>query len=167
MNASELHDFKRQVGEMQSHNWTRVVMWPRLWSEFKTPANHVWHWDSVPLEKSCSNAVPDDQHGVYTLTIAPPVARHPLLYFVTYVGKADKMTLQARFLSYFNEKQNLKRPHITLFLDQYDGFIKFSFCPVTDVSKISYIERELITALVPPLCKDLPAKVSPMVRAFH
>ena len=69
-------------------------------------------------------------------------------------------------MSYFNEKQNLKRPHITLLLDQYDGFIKFSFCPVVDVARISDIERELITALIPPLCKNLPAKVSAMARAF-
>jgi hypothetical protein len=55
--------------------------------------------------------VPDDQHGVYTFAIAPGVAQHPLLYLVTYVGKASRMTLRARFLSYFDERQNLKTVH--------------------------------------------------------
>ena len=166
MNATELHDFDQQVGVMQARTWTRIVMSPQLWSEFKTPPNHVWNWDSVPFQKDCSDAVPDDQHGVYTFAIAPSVAQHPLFYLVTYVGKAEKMTLQARFLSYFNEKKNLKRPHISLFLNRYDGFIMFSFCPVADVSTIFEIENQLINALIPPLCRQYPDAVSDMVRAF-
>ena len=103
---------------------------------------------------------------VYTFAIAPDVAQHPLLYLVTYVGKAYRMTLHDRFLSYFSEKKNLKRPHIRDFLRRYDGFVMFSFCPIVDVSKISEIEDELISALIPRLCKQYPGKVSDMVRAF-
>ncbi len=167
MNATELHDFDQQTDAMGAHRWERIVMWPRLWSEFTNPSNHVWNWDSTSFQRNCSDSVPDDKHGVYTFAIAPGVAEHPLLYLVTYVGKAGKMTLRARFLSYFNEKRNLKRPHIGRFLRQYEGFIMFSFCPVEDASTISQIEDELINALIPPLNRKLPAKVSAMVRAFH
>ena len=166
MDEAELHDFDQQVDAMKAHTWNRIVMWPQLWSEFKTPSNHVWNWDSVPFQRNCSEAVPNDQYGVYTFAIAPRVAQHPLLYLVTYVGKAERMTLQARFLSYFNEKKNLKRPHISQFLRRYDGFITFSFCPVADVSTISEIEDELLNGLIPRLCRQYPAKVSAMVRAF-
>ena len=101
MNATELHNFDQQVDAMSAHRWERIVMWPRLWSEFTNPPNHIWNWDSVPFQSESSDTVPDDQHGVYTFAIAPGVAQHPLLYLVTYVGKANRMTLQARFLSYF------------------------------------------------------------------
>ena len=166
MNATELHDFDQQVDLMDAHSWDSIVMWPQLWSEFTTPPNHIWNWDSVPFRRDCSDAVPDDQHGVYTFAIAPGVAQHPLLYLVTYVGKAYRMTLRARFLSYFNEKRSLKRPRIGRFLRRYDGFIMFSFCPVADVSAISEIEDQLINALISRLCKRYPDKVSAMARAF-
>ena len=166
MNASELHDFDEQVDMMKAHEWDRVLMWPQLWSEFKTPLNHVWNWVSVPFEKSYSDAVPGDRHGVYTFAIAPGVAQHPLLYLVTYVGKADRMTLQARFLSYFYERPSIKRPQIGRFLRRYDGFIMFSFCPVADVSTIYEIENQLINTLIPPLCRRYPDKVSAARRAF-
>lgn len=171
MNEIELYDFDeqdfdQQVNAMKAHTWTRTVMWPQLWSEFKTPPNHVWRWNSVPFRRNCADAIPDDQHGVYTFAIAPDVAQHPLLYLVTYVGKAYRMTLHDRFLSYFSEKKNLKRPHIRDFLRRYDGFVMFSFCPVADVSRISEIEDELISALIPRLCKRYPGKVSDIARAF-
>ena len=171
MNETEFYDFDEQVFDqrvdaMKAHTWTRTVMWPQLWSEFKTSPNHVWNWNSVPFQRNCADAIPGDQHGVYTFAIAPGVAQHPLFYLVTYVGKADRMTLHDRFLTYFNEKKNLKRPHIRDFLRRYDGFVMFSFCPVTDVSKISEIEDELISALIPRLCKQYPGKVSALVRAF-
>ena len=168
MNETELHDFDQQVDVMSGHTWTRTVMWPQLWSEFKTPLHHEWNWNTVPFQRHCSDAVPDDRHGVYTFAIAPRVAQHPLLYLVTYVGKADCMTLQARFLSYFSEKKKLKeRSQMNRFLRRYDGFIMFSFCPVADVSTISEIEDELINALIPPLCKQYPSKVSAKVRALN
>lgn len=176
MNEIELHDFDQQdfdqqdfdqqVDAMKAHTWHRIVMWPQLWSEFKTPANHVWDWHSVPFQRNCADAIPSDQHGVYTFAIAPNVAQHPLLYLVTYVGKAYRMTLYERFLSYFNEKKSLKRPHIRNFLRKYEGFVMFSFCPIADVSEISEIEDELISALIPRLCRQYPSKVSAMVGAF-
>lgn len=168
MNETELHDFDQQVDMMQAYSWNRIITWPKLWDEFKTPPNHVWNWDSVPFQRNCSDDVPDDQHGVYTFAITSNVAQHPLLYLVTYVGKADRMTLQERFLSYFGEKKMLrKRPYIGRFLRRYDGYIMFSFCPVSDISIINEIENELINALVPPLCRRYPDKVSAMRRAFH
>ena len=166
MNATELHDFDQQVDAMKAHVIQPIVMWPKLWSEFTTPAAHVWNWDSVPFQRDYSDSVPNDRHGIYTFAIAPGVAQHPLLYLVTYVGKADRMTLRARFLSYFNEKHSLKRPHIGRFLRHYEGFIMFSFCCVEESSTIPEIEDELINALLPPLCKELPAKVSAIRRAF-
>ncbi len=171
MNETELYgfdeqDFDRQVDAMRAHTWRRTVMWPQLWSEFKTPPNHVWNWNSVPFQRNCADAIPDNQHGVYTFAIAPGVAEHPFLYLVTYVGKAHRMTLHDRFLSYFNEKNNFKRPHIRDFLRRYDGFVMFSFCPVADTSKIPEIENELIDALIPRLCRQYRGKVSKILPAF-
>lgn len=167
MNETELHDFDQQVDAMQADIiWPHVIMSPKLWTRFTTPSLHVWNWESVPFHEDFANCVPHDKHGVYTFTIAPGIAEHPLLYLVSYVGKADNMTLQARFLTYFSEKRSLKRPHIGRFLRKYNGFIMFSFCPVKETKIISEIEDGLISALMPYLNKRWPGEVSDKRRAF-
>ena len=143
-----------------------VIMSPSLWAGFTTPSLHVWNWTSVPFQRDFADCVPHDEHGVYTFTIAPGVAEHPLLYLVSYVGKADVMTLQARFLTYFGEKRRLKRPQIGYFLRKYGGSIMFSFCPVKKIEIIPEIENELISALMPYLNRSWPGKVSDKRRAF-
>jgi len=166
MNATELHDFDQQVDAMKADIVWPIVMSPKLWAKFATPPTHVWNWNSVPFQRDFSDSVPDDKHGVYTFAIAPGVAGHPLLYLISYVGKADKMTLRARFLSYFSDKRSLKMPHISHFLRKYEAFIMFSFCPVKETAIISEIEDELIGALIPYLNRRYPGAVSDMVRAF-
>ena len=167
MNETELHDFDQQVDAMKVDIiWPPVIMSPNLWAGFTTPSLHVWNWNSVPFQRGFADCVPYDEHGVYTFTIAPRVAEHPLLYLVSYVGKADDMTLRARFLTYFTEKRSLKRPQIGYFLRKYDGFITFSFCPVKETEIIPGIEDGLISALMPYLNKRWPGVVSDQRRAF-
>lgn len=166
MNEFELHDFDQQVDAMKADIISPTIMSPKLWTKFTTPEFHVWNWNSVPLQRNYAECVPHDKHGVYTFTIAPGVAEHPLLYLISYVGKADDMTLRARFLSYFSEKCSLKRPHIGYFLRKYEGFIMFSFCPIKETEFISEIEDGLISALLPHLNKRWPGTVSDKRRAF-
>ena len=167
MNEIELHDFDQQVDAMKADVIRPpVIMSPNLWARFTTPSLHVWNWNSVPFQRDFADWVPHDEHGVYTFTIAPGVAEHPLLYLVSYVGKAYDMTLRARFLTYFTQKRSVKRPQIGYFLRKYDGFIMFSFCPVEETEIIPRIEDELISALMPYLNRSWPAEVSSKRRAF-
>ena len=166
MNATELHDFDQQVDVMKTDIVWPMIMSPKLWAKFITPPSHVWNWNSVPFQRNFSDCVPHDKHGVYTFTIAPGVAEHPLLYLTSYVGKADTMTLRARFLSYFSVKHSLKDPHIGYFLRKYEGFVMFSFCPVKETEIISEIEDGLIGTLLPYLNRRWPGTVSDKRRAF-
>ena len=166
MNETELQDFDRQVDEMKADIVWPVIMSPKLWAEFTTPSLHVWNWNSVPFQRDFADCVPHDENGVYTFAIAPGIAEHPLPHLIGYVGKADDMTLRARFLSYFSEKRSLKRSHIGYFLRKYEGFIVFSFCPVKETEIISEIEDGLVSALIPYLNKRWPGTVSNKRRAF-
>ncbi len=167
MNETELYDFDQQVDAMKADVISPpVIMSPNLWARFTTPSLHVWNWNWVPFQRDFAKCVPHDKHGVYTFTIAPGVAEHPLLYLVSYVGKADNMTLKARFLTYFSEKRSVKRSQIGYFLRKYDGFIMFSFCPVKETEIISEIEDSLISALMPYLNRSWPGEVSDKRRAF-
>ena len=167
MNETELYDFDQQVEAMKADVISPpVIMSPSLWAGFTTPSLHVWNWNSVPFQRDFADCVPHDEHGLYTFTIAPRVAEHPLLYLISYVGKADAMTLRARFLTYFSQKRSVKRPQIGYFLRKYDGFIMFSFCPVKETEIIPGIEDELISALMPYLNKRWPGAVSDERRAF-
>lgn len=166
MNESKLHDFDQQVDAMKADIIWPTIMSPKLWAKFITPSFHIWSWNSVPFHRDFSDYVPHDKHGVYTFAIAPGVAEHPLLYLISYVGKADVMTLRARFLSYFSEKRSLKRSHIGYFLRKYEGSIMFSFCPVKETKIISEIEDRLVSALIPYLNRRWPGAVSDERRAF-
>ena len=167
MNETDLYDFDQRVDEMRSGVISPdVIMSPNLWAGFTTPSLHIWNWTSVPFQRDFADCVPRDEHGVYTFTIAPGVAEHPLLYLVSYVGKAHNMTLRARFLDYFTQRRSVKRPQIGYFLRKYDGSIMFSFCPVNRIEIIPEIEGELISALMPYLNRSWPGRVSGERRAF-
>ena len=167
MNEIELHDFDQRVDAMRVDIISPpVIMSPNLWAGFTTPSLHVWNWNSVPFERDSADRVPHDEHGVYTFSIAPGVAEHPLLYLVSYVGKAHNMTLQERFLTYFSQRRSVKRPQIGYFLRKYNNSIMFSFCPVERTEIIPGIEDELISALMPYLNRSWPGTVSDERRAF-
>ena len=114
MNETELHDFDQQdldqrLKAMKAHTSTRtVIMSSNLWAEFTTfTDSHVMELELCALSKGIVRTVyPSDEHGVYTFTIAPGVARTS----ITLSGKLRRQSISndvARhaFLTYFSREK--------------------------------------------------------------
>ncbi len=155
------------INEAKKYVVNRVIYWPKRWQEFAPPAGIEWKWKSVPFVESAATSVPDDQHGLYSFVICPSIAEHPKNYFVLYVGKADKMTLRARFKSYFREMKKIKRPAVCYHLNQYAGFLEFCFTPVANKKEIEPGENSLLSALLPPCNSEFPAEVRQVIRGLR
>ena len=162
---SSIHDFVSDSDDIQKHTFLKVVFWPKLWGEFSTPSGHRWRWRTIPFTQRSARRIPDTLHGVYAFVIHPRIVRHPGYRFIVYVGKADRMSIRERFLSYFNNKKNLTRPQITRFMVKYDGFVDFTFCEVSK-KHINDAENALLSSIVPVLNKRFPVRLSAIMRAF-
>jgi hypothetical protein len=156
-----------EVDEAKAHIINRAIFWKRRWSEFSPPAQIVWNWTSVPFDTNSTSQVPNDKHGLYTFILSPRVASHPKNFFVLYVGKADKTTLQERFKHYFQEKKKVKRPHICHALNKFDGHIEFCFTTVTRAQDIEPGEDALLVALMPPYNERFPASVAQIITGLR
>ena len=105
---------------------------------------------------------------VFTVSSSyPGVASHPRNHFVIYIGKADNMTLRARFQSYFRDMQRVKRPAIAYVLTKYFGYLEFCFTAVSQVADIEPGEGSLLSALIPPFNTSFPAEVSEVIRGLR
>jgi len=131
----------------------------RNWRAFVQPA-FIPRWSIVPFRKAATKSIPPAIHGIYTFVIDPGVCSHPKSSFIAYVGKADRMTIRARFQSYLRDKKKLKRPQITYLLNKYARHLEFCFFAVPQAHPIGIIEDALIAALDPPFNRDQPAEVS-------
>lgn len=145
----------------------RFVLWPRRWREFaSTFGTNNFNWQSFPFNANETPNIPNCA-GVYTFSIEPRLAFHPGASFLMYVGKTERQTLRSRFTQYLAEKDNPKgRPHIIALLNEYDGYLKFhcTSCPVGITEDEA--EQALQAGFIPPFCKQLPAEVSDVRRAF-
>ena len=160
-------DLTQSIDAAKAHVISRVIFWPARWKKFSAPPGIRWGWRSVPFEQSSSLLVPDDKHGLYSFVLCPKVASHPKNHFILYVGKADRMTLRARFLSYFQEMAKVKRPTICYILNKYSGYLEFCFTPVQQRNEIERGEDCLLSAILPPFNTDFPAEVSETIRGLR
>lgn len=160
-------DLIDEIDEAKTCLMQRVIFWPRRWQGFHPPAGIRWDWKSVPFDENASAQVPNDEHGLYTFVLSPKVADHPMNHFILYIGKADKMTLRQRFMSYFQEMRKIKRPPICYVLNKYSGYIHFCFTKVINENEIESGEDSLLAALMPPCNSDFPAEVSQIIRGIR
>jgi hypothetical protein len=159
-------DFCREVDEAKSCIIQRVIFWPKKWNVFNPPKDIIWKWKSVPFSCTNETKVPNDKHGLYSFVICPQIAKHPHYNLVLYIGKAEDMTLRARFKSYFQDMKRVKRPPICYHLNKYSGFINFCFTPVSNRDDIKQGEDSLLSAFLPPCNTDFPAEVSEIIRGI-
>lgn len=121
----------------------------------------------MPFDKASASQVPNDGHGVYSFVLSPNVGAHPKNYFVLYVGKADKMTLRARFNSYFADMKRVKRPQICYALNMWEGYLEFCFTTIKFPQDIEVAENRLLDALLPPFNAQFSARVSKIIRGLR
>lgn len=143
-----------------------ILFWPAKWRAFSVPGV-TWQWKSVPFRTSSIANVPDASHGVYSFSISPLVADHPYNSFLIYIGKADAMSLRARFKSYFIEAENAKRPSIGYMFKKYKDNLFFCYVEISNSALISKAEDSLLSALIPICNHRLPAEVSRVIRGIR
>jgi len=160
-------DFVQAVDVAAGHIIRRAMFWPERWKAFSPPPTITWKWQSVPFVKTSASSVPKNEHGLYSFVLCPGVASHPRNHFVLYVGKADNMTLRARFQSYFRDMKRVKRPAISFVLTKYFGYLEFCFTPVPQASDIDPGEESLLSALIPPYNTQFRGEISEVIRGLR
>jgi len=156
--ASVAWDLIREIEEAKA-DLTGFSISPRNWGKFPRLPFPI-SWQPVPFDAASIGSIPSKSHGVYTFVIDPRVCSHPKNSFVAYVGKADRMTIRARFKTYLRDKEKLKRPQITYLLGKYYKHLEFCFLEVPSSHSIEHVEDSLIEALDPPFNHEQPAEVS-------
>lgn len=160
---SNPQDLVEAVDDAKAQIIQRAIFWKRRWIEFAPPAGIAWNWISVPFESTSAQAVPNNEHGLYTFVLCPKVAAHPKHQVILYVGKADKTTLRQRFQHYIQEMKKVKRSHICYALTKYESYLEFCYTVVTDQNDIDPGEDALLVALMPPFNEQFPASVSQII----
>jgi hypothetical protein len=146
--------------QLSDYRMWRMVLSPTRWQSCALSV--PLQWQPVKFDQANTNQVPDNAKGVYTFVVKPEIANHPSCSYLLYVGKAEKQSLQARFLQYFKHKakgEQSRWVHITEMLMKWDGFLWFYFAEISDVTKVVETEDELLAAYLPPANRKFPAKI--------
>jgi len=145
----------------------QFILWPKRWKVYtRDHAELRFSWQRFSFTDAADEDVPDEP-GVYTFLIEPGIAGHPCCSFLMYVGKAEKQTLQARFKQYRGRERGPGgRPHIVYLLNEYRDYLVFCCSPLPEGVSADDAEQALQAAYIPPYCRQLPAEVSRVRRAF-
>lgn len=144
-----------------------IILWPMLWKKHRAQKTDPVTWSVAPFSKLNTKNIPQSP-GVYAFLIKPMIP-HGLEHGVLiYVGKAD-MSIRDRYAHYLQQAPDplLGRPVVAVWLHQYEGFLHFAYAEMKPPSKPVGFEERLITALVPTVNRQLPAKIRRVVNAFR
>ncbi len=116
-------------------------------------------WRSIPFS-------PDQRHkllekrGIYAFVIADRrrfLPSHGYIMYIGISGANSNRSLRERYTDYFKNSEVRRRPHIRHMIVQWLPILHFHFAPVADQvspAQLKAIESRLITAFLPPCCKD-------------
>jgi len=159
-----MHDLQLS-DELRKFELKNVILMPSAWEAWKLPA---LTWKTCHFESTAAASIPNDRRGVYTFVIQPGIAGHPLCAFLAYVGKAaGKSGFRARYSKYRAElkRTDSDRPLVNRMVKKWYKYLWFCYAEVADPN-IKNVEDELLSAYLPPINTEFPAKVSAAMRAF-
>ena len=137
------------------------------------PSQNPLEWDSIRFGKDEIESVPDDQRGVYAFVIADGRTFLPSHGYVVYIGIAGRdsdRSLRARYQDYFKQSEIERRPAVRRMIITWHPILRFHFAPVDEdfpAQELKAMERRLITAFLPPFCRDdIEADTKAMMAAF-
>ncbi len=117
-------------------------------------------WNSIKFNKDQSDFVPNDKRGIYAFIISDKRDFLPPNGYIMYIGIAGKnseRSLRDRYNDYFKQSEIKARPRLRRMIAQWNELLWFHFAPVEDdfsSTDLQALERRLITAFLPPCCKD-------------
>jgi hypothetical protein len=140
------------------------LLWPKPWTEFTDTTPLEWH--RVRFSGDNLDAIPNADPGVYSFVVEPGIAIHPACAFLLYVGMTDR-PLRARYQDYLRERTKVKaRPHIQRMLLKWPDHLYFYYSAVPAGTDIKQLEDALINGFMPPMNRQLPARVRRVIGAF-
>jgi hypothetical protein len=149
--------------DIRSYRIDRFILYPEHWTNY--PDFIKLDWKKVKFNASNAQQVPGDKTGVYTFVADAALAQHPACSYLLYVGKAESQDLRKRYRKYLRAEQEWKeRPHIVRMISNWSGHLWFYYAEIAERSAINSLEAELITALLPPMNREWPAEISPLMR---
>lgn len=124
------------------------------------PSENPFHWNSIGFGKDEIQDVPNDQRGLYAFIIADQRTFLPPYGYIMYIGIAGRdsdRSLRARYEDYFKQSEVARRPALRRMIVTWHRILRFHFAPVDDnisSEELKAMEKRLITAFLPPCCKD-------------
>jgi len=157
------YDLVKLRDDASDLSWYRIdtyILSPVLWSKY--PDRVVLTWSEVKFGERYAACVPDDKIGVYTFFVCPEIANYPTLAYPLYVGMTAEQSFRKRYQQYLRESRKRKpRPLILKMLTSWPDNLYFYYAPIDDMdhSMIEQVERDLISALLPPFNHRFPAEI--------
>ena len=139
------------------------------------PNRNPLEWTSIPFgSQSEEHKLPTDKRGVYAFVITdrrvflPP---HGYIMYIGISGRDSERSLLERYGDYFKQSEIKRRPCIRNMILQWHPLLRFHFAPVGDdvsPAELKAIEQRLITAFLPPCCKEeIEAETREMLATFR
>jgi hypothetical protein len=150
--------------DISSYIINRFVLYPEHWKSY--PDAVRLDWKKVKFTEANAEFVPNDKIGVYSFIVNAAVAQHPACTYLLYIGKAERQALRKRYRQYLRTEQEWEKrpPHIVKMINSWRDYLWFYYAEVAERALITSLEEELITALLPPMNREWPAKISHTMR---
>ncbi|MYJ51402.1 MAG: hypothetical protein F4093_01810 [Gammaproteobacteria bacterium] len=137
------------------------------------PSENPFLWNSIRFGKNEIQDVPDNQRGLYAFIIAdqrtflPP---HGYIMYIGIAGRDSNRSLRERYGDYLTQSEVERRPAVKRMIVNWHRILRFHFAPVDNnipSAQLRAMEKRLITAFLPPCCKDdIEAETRAKMAAF-
>ena len=175
INEEDLIDFAKSVGiesltdlrtGMEALLTYKIPLVPKLWEAYDNfNCKSVEDWIIVKFYDDDGNVsenvrnIPDDTGGLYAYLVKPDL---PILNFsnIMYIGRAhnngESINLKKRVYHYIYESNDIYkgRMQVRKLLNVYRKYLYVMYIPIEDNEEIDRMEKELVTAISPPINAD-------------
>jgi hypothetical protein len=148
---------------LRDHRVDRFILYPDHWKTFTSPTPLTW--SRVKFDAAQAASVPNNERGVYTFVAEPGIAAHPSCNYLLYVGMVEDSNFRTRFKSYLAEPTKRKpREHVLYMIDRWKPYLWFYYCTLPPSVKAEPVEDLLLTAFLPPVNREWPAKIREVMK---
>jgi hypothetical protein len=154
---------KKKATDLSFYREDRFILCPKHWTGYKNPASLTW--TSVRFTEANATSVPDNKMGIYSFVAIPGIAQHPACHYLLYIGMVATSDFRTRYRSYLKERTKSKpRDHIVMMLERWQKHLWFYYAEVSGKAIIEALEDDLIVAYLPPVNREWPASIGPVMR---
>jgi hypothetical protein len=154
---------RKTVKDIKDYHVPRFILCPIQWSAY--PCQVQLTWQKIKFTASNVNLVPDNKVGVYSFVVNAEVAQHPACSYLLYIGKVRDQNFRKRYKQYLGTLASWKsRPHIADMIEKWADHLWFYYAEVANTSLIDQLEEDLISAFLPPVNRQWPAKITHVMR---